>query len=92
MRRLLGDARRRRLQYLIETHSEHVLHALLHAVATGDLAKSDLAIYYFENVSGEAKVRRLDIDEKGGVEGGLPGFFDQALDEITEYLDALKKR
>jgi hypothetical protein len=33
----------------------------------------------------------LEVDEQGGVKGGLPGFFDQSLDELTEYLEALKK-
>ncbi len=91
MKLLLKVQKDRKLQYFVETHSEHILHALLHAVAKGELAKSDLAIYFFENAQGEAKVRRLEVNEQGQVEGGLPGFFDQALSELTEYLDALKK-
>lgn len=79
-------------QFFIETHSEHVLHALLNAVATGAIAQSDLAIYYFENKEGRAVCTRLNIDERGGVEGGLPGFFDQSLDELSEYLAALKSK
>jgi cytochrome c1 len=55
------------------------------------LAQEDLTIYYFENKQGRAEARKLKIDDKGGVEGGLPGFFDQSLDELTEYLDALKQ-
>jgi predicted ATPase len=81
----------RELQFFIETHSEHILHRLLHAVATGELAHEDLAIYYFENKGGKAETRRLKIDDKGGVEGGLPGFFDQSLDELSEYLEAMKQ-
>lgn len=88
---LLEIAKRQQLQFFFETHSEHVLHRLLHAVATGELAHDDLAIYYFENKQGRAEARKLNIDEKGGVEGGLPGFFDQSLDELTEYLEALKQ-
>ncbi len=79
-------------QLLIETHSEHVLNSLLHAVAKGDLKKEDLAIYYFESRQGAADVRRLIIDDYGRVEGGLPGFFDQSLTELTEYLETLKKK
>lgn len=90
-RLLLTIHKKENRQFAIETHSEHVLHAFLHAVASGELEKESLAIYYFENVNGVAKVRRLEIDEKGRVAGGLPGFFDQSLDELTEYLDALRK-
>lgn len=89
---LLEISRKADLQFFIETHSEHVLHRLLHAVANGELAHDDLTIYYFpEPAEGKAGPRLLKIDEQGGVEGGLPGFFDQSLDELTEYLEALKQ-
>jgi energy-coupling factor transporter ATP-binding protein EcfA2 len=79
-------------QFLIETHSEHVLNALLQAIAKGQLKKEDLAIYYFEAKAGEVSVRLLNIDDYGRVEGGLPGFFDQSLDELAGYLEALKRK
>lgn len=91
MAMLLGVAEKEHIQFIIETHSEHVLHKLLHSVAKGELAEEDLAIYYFEPEQGAAKVRRLEVDNHGGVKGGLPGFFDQSLAELGEYLDALKK-
>ncbi len=91
MKLLLKVQKDKKLQYFIETHSEHVLHALLHAVAKGTLQKSDLAIFYFKNVNGEAQVRRLEVNEQGQVAGGLPDFFDQSLKELTEYLEALEK-
>ena len=81
-----------RKQLLIETHSEHILNALLHSVAKGDLGRDDLAIYSFESQNGVSNVRRLVVDEYGRVEGGLPGFFDQSLTELTEYLETLKKK
>ena len=88
---LLQASRELGLQFFVETHSEHVLHRLLQAVATGELSHNELTIYYFKNKDGKAETRRLNIDEKGGVEGGLPGFFDQSLDELTEYIEALKQ-
>ncbi|HEV2232414.1 MAG TPA: AAA family ATPase [Terriglobia bacterium] len=88
---LLTIAKKRNLQIFIETHSEHVLHRLLHAVGKGELAKEELALYYFVPEDGKAKVTRLAINDLGQVEGGLPGFFEQSLSELTEYLDALRK-
>jgi predicted ATPase len=88
---LLTVAKKENIQFFIETHSEHVLHRLLNAIAKGELERSQLAIYYFENVDGTAKVRPLAVNDKGQVDGGLPGFFDQSLTELTEYLDALRK-
>jgi len=88
---LLEVAQRDDRQLFIETHSEHVLHAILYAVATGKLRTSDLAIYSFKNSSGTAEVTKLGVDEKGRVDGGLPGFFDQNLAELSDYLEALKR-
>ena len=79
------------LQLLVETHSEHVLHGLLHAIGAGYLRPDDLAIHYFENVDGTAKVKPLEVNRYGQVQGGLPGFFDQSLTELSNYLDALRK-
>jgi len=90
-RMLLTVAKKEKIQFFIETHSEHVLHVILNAVGKGDLAKDDVALHYFENVEGKAQVKRLGINEHGQVEGGLPGFFEQSLRELTEFLDALKK-
>jgi energy-coupling factor transporter ATP-binding protein EcfA2 len=91
-RLLLRLAKEEKRQFFVETHSEHLLHALLNAVAIGALDRKDLAIYYFENKDGTAVTKRLNVDERGGVEGGLPGFFDQSLDELSEYLSALKNK
>jgi energy-coupling factor transporter ATP-binding protein EcfA2 len=88
---LILVAQKEKKQFLIETHSEHILHSLLYGVARGALKKDDLAIYYFEPEQGTVKVQRLPVDDYGRVEGGLPGFFDHSLDELSEYLDALKK-
>ena len=90
-RLLLAIHKKENRQFAIETHSEHVLHAFLHAVASGELERERLAIYYFTPENGVAKVRRLEIDEKGRVAGGLPGFFEHSLSELSAYLDTFGK-
>jgi hypothetical protein len=90
-RMLLTIAKKENVQFFIETHSEHVLHAILNAIAKHEWEPSQVAIFSFENVNGTAKATPLEVDKQGGVKGGLPGFFDQSLDELTEYLEALKK-
>jgi len=90
-RMLLTVAKKESIQFFIETHSEHVLHVILNSIGKREWEPSQVAIYSFENVKGAARVSRLEVDEQGGVKGGLPGFFDQSLDELTEYLETLKK-
>lgn len=90
-RMLLTVAQKGNIQFFFETHSEHVLHVILNAVGKREWERNQVAIYSFENQNGVAKVNRLELDEQGGVKGGLPGFFDQSLDELSEYLETLKK-
>jgi len=90
-RMLLRVAKEESIQFFIETHSEHVLHTILNAVGRGEWAKEDVALHYFQNIEGTAEVKQLAINEHGQVDGGLPGFFEQSLTELTEFLDALKK-
>jgi len=73
-------------QIVITTHSEHIIFGFLNQVTKKQLNKEDVAIYYFENREGKAKVKKLEVNESGQIDGGLPGFFEA---EIDELLDAL---
>ncbi len=79
-------------QLIITTHSEHILHSLLTAVAAGELTTDDLAVNYFEKREGMAEVRRLEVDDKGRVKGGLPGFFEAEIDQMDKYIQALSRQ
>lgn len=85
---LVNQVRETEKQLVITTHSEHILMAFLTAVARGELAPDDLAIYSFAEERGTASAVRLEVDERGMVQGGLPGFFEQNLDEIKAFLEA----
>jgi predicted ATPase len=82
-----------RKQIILTTHSEHILFRLLTAVARKDLKVEDLAVHYFEKRPEDvaSEIKELKIDEKGRLEGGLPGFFEEDLKEFREYLDALAR-
>lgn len=90
-RMLLNVAKKENIQFFFETHSEHVLHAILNSVAKGEWNPKDIALYYFQNKNGTAEVTKREINEFGQVEGGLPDFFEQSLSELTDYLKALSK-
>jgi len=80
------------VQLLLTTHNEHLVLSLLLAVAEGKLDPEQLAIYSLGEESGRSIVSRLQVDEKGGVEGGLQGFFEASVDELGQYLAALQDR
>ncbi len=78
-------------QLLLATHSDHLLLSLLNNVAERKLAADDLAIYYFQLEDGKATARRQEVTDDGLVKGGLPGFFDAALEAQRRHLDAVTK-
>jgi len=84
-------ARKEKKKILLTTHSEHVLFRLLINVAKGVLQPEDLSIYFFEKENASTIVKKLRIDEKGRIEGSLPGFFEEEMNEFKDYIDALKR-
>jgi len=90
-RMLLTVAKKENIQFFIETHSEHVLHTILNAVAKGEWNRDEVALHYFQNKNGTAEVSKREINQFGQVDGGLPDFFEQSLAELTDYLKALRK-
>ena len=78
-------------QLLLATHSDHLLLSLLNNVAERKLTADDLAIYYFQIEDGQATARRQEVTDDGLVKGGLPGFFDAALEAQRRHLDAVTK-
>ena len=73
---------------IITTQSEHVLIACLHAVARGDLDAKDLHVYWVEG----GTVARREVDGKGSIEGGLPGFAQVDRDELDEWVKLLERK
>lgn len=84
-------AKKEKKKILLTTHSEHVLFRLLINVAKGVLQPEDLSIYFFEKENASTIVKKLQIDEKGRIEDGLPGFFEEEMNEFKDYIDALKR-
>lgn len=77
-------------QYLIATHSEHILFSFLTAIAEKEITKEEIALYYFENKNDAAEIQRIEIDEYGRVSGGLPGFFEHNVEKMLDYLTSLE--
>lgn len=80
------------IQFLLTTHDEHLIFSLLLAVAESELTPDDLRIYYLEEKAGQVITKQLEVDEKGSVAGGLPGFFEAGLDQLEGFFAALKQK
>ncbi len=77
-------------QFIISTHSEAFLTALLSEVASGKLEASDLSCYYAYKEKKETIFERQQVNEKGQIEGGLRKFIEAELEDIRNFLNASK--
>jgi predicted ATPase len=78
------DLNNKRVQSIIETHSEHLLLRLQTHVAKGQIRPSDLLVYYVYALPTGKTVVRLTVDENGVFQQNWPqGFFEERLQEVT---------
>ena len=73
-------------QLVIATHSEHMVYPYLSAINRGDLQQGDVVIDHFTAGHKGSSVTSLEIDRRGRLPGGLPGFFESDVAQLTEYL------
>lgn len=78
----------RKRHFIISTHSEHFLTALLGLVAKGTLQAEDIGLYYFSRKEYETTLERCEVTEKGQVKGGLRGFYEAELAGLKDLLQA----
>lgn len=90
---LLDFAKNKRIQYIIESHSEHFLTRLQLAIAASDPETlSFVKIYFCEQIKGKSKIRRLETDEFGYIRDWPKDFFGDVLGDRMEMADARARR
>ena len=90
---MLAAIAKKGTQFIISTHSERIVSRLLVLVAKGVLRREDVAVYAFDkDESGAATAEKREIDEMGRVSGGIPGFFEESVEDMSEIMAALKER
>lgn len=76
----------KRRQFLITSHSEHLISSLLALVAKGELSPEDVGLYYIDRKGYETVVERAVVTPKGQIKGGLRGFYEVELAAIRDML------
>ncbi len=71
--------------FIISTHSEHIVLALLNKVMKGNIKPEDVCVYYLSKEGKETKIERQEVNDKGQVKGGLRGFYEAELKQIKEF-------
>ena len=69
-------------QFLISTHSEHFITALLKHTHQKDISNEDVKVYYLKKEGQKTVFEHQAINEKGQIEGGLAYFYATELEDL----------
>lgn len=71
-------------QFVLSTHSEQFLAALLRQVAEGKLAADDLCVYYLtKDKKGTTQFERQEVNAFGQIRGGYKSFLDAEMENLA---------
>lgn len=82
----------RDVQYIVETHSEHLLRRLMRRRAEGHVRSGDVAMYFAEPGETGSTLRELELDEYGDIRNWPAGFFGDQMAEIAAQARAARRR
>ncbi len=82
----------RNVQFVLETHSEHMFRRLQTLIAKRDLLPDQCSLFFVEKDNGQANIRRLDVDEFGKVRNWPDKFFGDTLGETRTQAELAIRR
>jgi hypothetical protein len=85
--RVLAEFVKSGLQVVCTSQSDHFLMSVLELVLDGTLSADQLAVYHIAN----NKAERMEVDQKGQLQGGLKGFFEENEDQLKRHIELLKR-
>jgi len=85
-------SRQRKVQFIVETHSEHLFRRMQTLIARGEVSIADAAMYFVEREGKNACLLPLEVDEFGRVKNWPKEFFGDALGETREQTALAIKR
>jgi AAA15 family ATPase/GTPase len=79
---LIEMAENENKQFLISTHSEHFISALLKNVAEDKIKPEALKVFYLHKSGKETSTEFQEINADGQIKGGLKNFYDTELNNV----------
>jgi len=89
---LIDAWKKRKVQILLESHSEHLLRRLQRRVAEEDVSKDDIGLYFCSTGDRRSKLTTLDLDLFGTITNWPKDFFGDEFGEIAATSKAVHKR
>lgn len=85
-------AKKRKVQIIVESHSEHMLRRLQRRVAEEKLSKDEAALYFCSAKNGASELSDLKLNLLGDIENWPPDFFGNEMEDIAAMAKAARSR
>ncbi|MYF98542.1 DUF3696 domain-containing protein [Candidatus Poribacteria bacterium] len=89
---LIEVVNERKLQILVESHSEHLLTRIQRRIAEEKINNDQTALYFCRNEEGVSNIERLKMDEFGNIENWPENFFGNEMGDLFAMTDAQMER
>lgn len=89
---ILDAIDKRKVQVIVESHSEHFLQRLQRRVAEQEAAPADVALYFSHQSEGRAVLDELQLDIFGNIGNWPDGFFGDPLGDAVAMTRAAARR
>jgi predicted ATPase len=84
--------KRRKVQLVLESHSEHLLRRLQRRLAEEQIAPDQVALYFAREEKGVSQLNPLDVDEFGNIRNWPPNFFGDEMGDLAAMAEAAMRR
>lgn len=89
---LIEVVQERKVQIILESHSEHLLRRLQRRIAEEKFRASDAALYFCEMQNGESKATPLEITDDGFIKNWPKDFFGDEMGDLAAMTEAAARR
>ena len=89
---LIEVVTKRKLQILVESHSEHLLTRLQLGIAEQKITANETTLYFCENENGVSTIKSLEVDELGNITNWPPNFFGNVRGDLVKMTREQMKR
>ena len=84
--------RKRNVQILVESHSEHLLRRLQRRIAEEEFSEHAVGLYFCSAEDGVSRLEALEVDPYGNIVNWPQDFFGDQFGEIAAMSEAALKR
>ncbi len=82
----------RGVQFIIESHSEHLLRRLQRRIADESISENEIGMYFCSIAKGESSLNKLEVDLHGNIMNWPEDFFGNEFEDLQVISQSMQRR